>query len=476
MAVTTEKDLTPDARNSWLRAMSAMETRNFGYTISLIQGILKDAPDFLQGRQWLRRAELAAAAKAGKGFLRGLSTSSIQVMKLQSLVKKDPLAAIVAAEEILEKEPQSIPANGLLRDAARAAGKPEIAGFALETMRDANPKDTKIMHELARHYTATEQAEKAIEVYNQITAINPTDGEAIKGGKEAAARASMRKGGWDQIGKEGTSYRDVLKNREESVSLEQQSRLVKSEDMIEAQLAEQYALYNENPQNLDVVRKIASLNEQKEDLQSALQYYRWAVELTKNSDPGLIRKVNDLGLKVIENQIAAHSEWLAQQPAEGADEETQATIARVQEELAEFRRQKAELLIESARKRVERNPTDLTYRYELGEQLVAAGHFTEAIQELQKSRQSASLGIKSMNLLGQCFEAKNINPLAVKQYEDARSKLPAMDALKKEIVYKLALLYERIGEKEKYLACMTEIYEVDSGYMDVAARVEGGYA
>ena len=477
MAVTTEKELTPNSKNLWLRAMTAIETRNFGYAISLIQAILKESPGFLDARKWLRRAELAAT-KGNKGFMKGFSGSSIQVMKLQGGIKKDPLAVIVAAEEILEKEPYSQAANGLLRDAANAAGMPEIAGFALETMRDANPKDGKILHELARHYSATDQPEKAIETYNQITALNPADIEAIKGGKDAAARASMRTGGWDQIGKEGTSYRDVLKNREESVSLEQQNRLIKSEDVIDQQLTEQFALYNENPQNLDVVRKIASLHEQKEDLEGALQYYRWAVELTKGTDPGLQRKVHDLGMKALERRIEAHDQWLQQTLAAvngAADEETQATIARVQEELAGFRREKAELLIESARKRVERNPTDLTYRYELGEQLIAAGNYTDAITELQKSLQSPNLGVKSMNLLGRCFEAKNILPLAIKQYENARSKLPNMDPLKKEVVYRLGLLYERTGAKDKYLAMMTEIYEVDSGYLDVAARVEQGY-
>jgi tetratricopeptide (TPR) repeat protein len=478
MAVTTEKDLTPNSRNLWLRAMTAVETRNFPYAISLIQAILKESPGFLDGRKWLRRAELAAT-KGNKSFLKGLSGSSIQAMKAHGGIKKDPLAAIVAAEEILEKEPYNIAANGLLRDAGNAAGMPEVAGFALETMRDANPKDTKILHELARHYSATDQAEKAIDTYNQITAINPADIDAIKGGKDAAARASMRTGGWDQIGKEGTSYRDVLKNREEAVSLEQQSRLIKSGDMIDQQLAEQFALYNENPRNLDVVRRIASLHEQKEDLDGAVQYYSWAVELTNGSDPGLQRKVNDLGMKALERRIEGHDQWLQQIAASAngdpLDEETQATVAQVEEELASFRREKAEMLIDTARKRVERNPTDLTYRYELGEQLIAAGNYTDAITELQKSLQSPNLGVKSMNLLGQCFEAKNILPLAIKQYENARAKLPNMDPLKKEVVYRLGLLYERTGEKEKYLASMTEIYEVDSGYRDVAARVELGY-
>ena len=48
--------------------------------------------------------------------------------------------------------------------------------------------------------------------------------------------------------------------------------------------------------------------------------------------------------------------------------------------------------------------------------------------------------------------------------------------MKKDVIYRLGLVYERSGDKEKYLACMTEIYEVDSAFQDVAPRVEGGYS
>ena len=481
MAVTTEKELSPNAKSLWLKATSAIELRNYGYAISLIQAVLKESPAFLTGRQWLRRAEIASV-KGNKGFLKGLSGSSLQVMKSQGLVKKDPQAAIIAAEEILEKDPHSIQGNSLLRDAAAAAGMVEVVGFALETMVDANGKDTKMMHELARHYSGSDQPEKAIEVYNRISQINPADIEATKGGKDAAARASMRKGGWDQLGQEGTSYRDVLKNKDEAQLLEQQGRIVKSEDMIDQLLAEQYRLYNENPENLNVVRQIAKLNEDKEDLDSAIQYYQWAVQLTNSSDPGLIRKVNDLTLKNLDRQIQSREQWLRDQAqsqngnGEALDEETRDTISRLKTEMEEFKRQKAEMLVSTARQRVDRNPTDLTFRYELGEQLVKAGKYTEAIAELQKSQNSPNLGMKSKYLLGQCFEAKNILNLAIKQYEDVRAKLPAMDALKKDVVYRLGRTYEQSQDKDKYMACMMEIYEIDSAFEDVASRVEGSYA
>ena len=46
MAVTTEKDLSPNAKITWLKAIAQIETRNYGYAISLIQTILKEFPGF----------------------------------------------------------------------------------------------------------------------------------------------------------------------------------------------------------------------------------------------------------------------------------------------------------------------------------------------------------------------------------------------------------------------------------------------
>ncbi len=133
------------------------------------------------------------------------------------------------------------------------------------------------------------------------------------------------------------------------------------------------------------------------------------------------------------------------------------------------------MLISEAKKRVERNPTDLQLRYELGEQLVMAGEHTEAIPELQRARQNPNARLKAMNLLGQCYTEKGMLDLAVKQFKDAASEIIAMDATKKEILYKLGLVFQKMGKKSESLDCMKQIYEVDYGYLDVAQRVESSY-
>jgi hypothetical protein len=65
--------------------------------------------------------------------------------------------------------------------------------------------------------------------------------------------------------------------------------------------------------------------------------------------------------------------------------------------------------------------------------------------------------------------------LAAKTLSDAVAELVVMDAVKKDVIYNLGLVYEKMTDKEKAVDCMKQIYEVDYGYRDVAARVEGSY-
>jgi tetratricopeptide (TPR) repeat protein len=469
MAVKTDKDLSDNARGLWLKALSAIELRNHGYAISLLQSVLKEAPEFLAARKMLRKAEIAATKgkKGGSSFLGGFSSASL---KGSSTVKKDPKAALEMAEKQLESDPYNQSANMLLRDAAAALNMPETAAFALETLVEANPKDTKILHELGEHYTTQGNSDKAVEVYTRISEINPADLIALKRGKDAAAQATLTGGGWEEVSKSGGTkdYRDLMKNKEEAVALEQKSRVVKSDEMIEQQLAELGQQYEQNPQGVDVCRRIAMLYEQKGDLENAVAWYNYTSDLTKNTDPAISRKASDLGLKMLDNKIGEFDQWLEQySDAENA--------AEVRQQLDDLKKQKADMLLGEARKRVERNPTDLVFRYELGEQLLASGQPTEAIPELQKARNNPAVRLKAMNLLGQCYTQKGMLDLAVKQFSDAAGEILAMDNTKKEILYKLGLVYEKMGNKEKSLDCMKQIYDVDYGYEDVAKRVEESY-
>lgn len=465
MSEKKESDLSPNARNLWLKAQSAVELRNFGYAISLIQAVLKEEPAFLTGRKWLRDAELAKNS-GSKSFLGKLGGgSSIQVMKAQGLLKKDPLAAMEAAEKVLETEPTNQAANILLKDAALAAGFPETAGFALETLKNANPTDTKVLHLFARFHLEHGDPEKAVETFTKIVEINPTDLEANKLGKDAAAKHSMRSGGWETA----KDYRDIIANKDQAVQLEQKNRAHKDDATIDELLLELGGQYEQNPENVDVVKRMAGLYEQKADLEKALEWFQYADGLVNGSDPGIARKISDLSLKQLSRRVDEIERWLSTDPPE--DEETQAF--RV--ELEGLKQQKAERQLSEAKRRVEKNPTELALRLELGELLVGAGQYAEATPELQKARTSPNGRYKAIMLLGKCYMARKMYDLARDQLTEAANELTGMDPIKKEIVYTLGLLYEKMGDNAKSLECMKQIYSVDAGYMDVGSRVESSY-
>src|SRR5678815_38098 len=104
MPLKTEKELSESLRALWLKAVSAIELRNFGYAISLLQEILKQEPEFLTGRQLLRRTEVTKTKSAKKSFF-NISMAPIAIMKAQREVKKDPKRAVEMLEKVLEKEP-----------------------------------------------------------------------------------------------------------------------------------------------------------------------------------------------------------------------------------------------------------------------------------------------------------------------------------------------------------------------------------
>ena len=471
MAICSEKELPEKARTLWLKAKSAAELKNHGYAISLLQNILKEVPGFLDGRKMLRAAAIAQKdGKKGSSLFGSLSSVSLRG---GATLKKDPLAAMDMAERILDSDPFNPAANHLLKEAAIAAGLPEIAVFALETLSKGNPKDIKVLHELGELYFTADQPDLALQIFNRITEINPGDLTALKRAKDTAANLTMKQGGWETA----KSYRDLIKDKDEATALEQKGRTFKDVATIDAQLAELSAQYEANPQHVDVVRQIAQLMELKleqtgspDDLAGAVQWYAYCEQLLGGSDPALARKYSDLRLRQLDQSIKAFEDWFES----GGDAHPDAEQYRQQ--LLEMRRERDSAHIGEARKRVDRNPTDLQLRFELAEKMMEAGQFTEAIPELQRARQNPNVRLKAVSFLGRCYSEKGMTDLAVQQYKTAVAEMVAMDAMKKDTLYRLALLHEMMGNQTEYMDCLKDLYEADYGYMDVAARVEGSYS
>jgi len=457
----SEAELPDNLRQLWLKALSAVEVNNPEYAASLLHNILKESPGFLKGRKTLRKCQihLSKGKKKGGGLF-GLKSGGLSLMKISSHSKKDPLGALPLIEKELDKDPFNEQANDLLYETFMLLNMVESATFALETVRKGKPKNTKLLHKLAEHYLARDMPAEASEVYNDIVGLDPTDSDAIKGAKDASARASMKKQRWEQA----DNVRDLMKDESEVEELEKASRAGMTRDQLEAKRDQLIAKYNEDQNDLATVKELAATYENLEDWPMAASFYDWAHQLSKG-DVALENKASIMRDKAAEFEMQKLKEAMEADP----DNE------ELRREYEEKKSARLTEQVEIARKRVDQNPTDPQLRFEYGQALYYAGDYGEAIPQLQQATRNPHIRTRVLLLLGRTFRAKKMFDLAIKQLSDALADLHVMDSTKKEVLYEKGLIHEEMGDKEKALDCFKQIYEVDYGYRDVAQRVESAY-
>ncbi|MDB6076855.1 MAG: tetratricopeptide repeat protein, partial [Akkermansiaceae bacterium] len=292
MPEITESELAPNVKALWLKSLSAVQMNNHGYAVKILQSVLKDAPEFLEGRQVLRKCEAVVTGgpkKQSKIF--GVSSGSgLSLSKPAGLVKKgDARGALPLIEEELEKDPYNTEANDLLFDAFTALGLHASAVFALETIRKGHPEDQKKMHKLAEYYLARENPQAAAEVYRDIVKHHPTDSAAIKGDKDCTARASMQKGNWS----EQADMKSLLANKGQTEDLEKQARSGLTREQLEERRDKLVLKYSEDQNNLFVVKDLGAIYEQLEDWGNATAFYSWGFSLS-NGDVALRTKAGQM--------------------------------------------------------------------------------------------------------------------------------------------------------------------------------------
>lgn len=457
-----ENELPPNLRGLHDKAVNALKMNNPGYAVQLEAAVVKEEPRFLDGRKLLRRAQGLAAGPSKKSLL---DTSSMTVNNLKKKHGADPMQLLSELEDqVLAKDPFNKSANYAIFEIAANAGMLETAAFALETVVQGDQKDTKTLHKLAEFHMAHEDPERAVKIYQAILKINPTDGDARKGETNSNAKASLKK---TNFGDESGDWRKLIKNSGATADIEAASRVGATREQMEEQVAILAPQYEANPNDLNVVKKIADLYERMEEWESALGYYSWAFQLSAG-DTSLEAKMHKAQDKVDEGAIKSIEAYLEASP-DAPDAGT------YREQLAGLIAARAEKNVAIAKEAVDRNPTDPALRFTLGQYLFDSGHATEAIPELQRAKSNPAIRHRAMVLLARCYDAKKMADIAAKQLEECVKEMQVMDGHKKDALYLLGTIYENAGRKPEAMECFKQIYEVDYHYKDVAHRVESSY-
>ena len=460
----SEKSLTElprELRGLFTKGNDALQRENFDYAIDLFNQVLAREPGLHECRRLLRAAQLKKAGKAG-GFFKKVfnsASSSPMVAKGQIALRKDPAEALPIAEHILNGDPTNSGAHRLIVEAATAMEMPNTAALSLEMLFRNSPRDKDVAIQFARVLAEIGQPKKGETILAELYRGNPTDNDLAQALKDLSAKKTLDEGGYDSLAEGTGSYRDILKNKEEAVSLEQQNRVEKSEDVAGRLIKEYEERLKTEPNNLKLLRSLAELYAQRKEFDRSMVYY----EQLKKSDLG-----NDSSLdRAIADTVGRKFEHQADQLDVNAPDYAEKSAA--------IQADKQAYLMAECQKRVERFPTDLQIRFELGQLYFNAGKFSEAIAEFQKAQNNPHRRVAAMNYLAQCFAKKRMNDLAARTLQNAIKEKPVFDEEKKELIYNLGTVFESMSKKEEAIEQFKLIYEVDSAYRDVAAKVEKYY-
>ena len=69
-----------------------------------------------------------------------------------------------------------------------------------------------------------------------------------------------------------------------------------------------------------------------------------------------------------------------------------------------------------------------------------------------------------------------MNDSAVRTLQNAIKEKPVFDEEKKDLIYNLGCVLEKMGKKSEAVEQFLQIYETDINYRDVAAKIDAHYS
>jgi tetratricopeptide (TPR) repeat protein len=426
--------------------------------------VLAREPAVFECRRSLRRAQIGKAeAKGGGGFFKKVFSSAgsaPQVAKAQMALGKNPAEAMVIAEQVLDSDPNNSAAHRVIVEAATALAMPQTIVMSLELIVKNSPKDKAAVIHLANALADIGNVKRAELVLAEPLRLLPGDADLAQALKNISARRTLAEGGYNELAKGDGSYRDILRNEQEAVALEQEQRTQKTEDSAERLIAEYEARLVKDPNQPKLLRSLAALYSQRKQFDRALSYYERLKANDQGADAALDQAIAETNVRRFEHQ------------------EDQLDVAAPDhaERSAQLNTEKLAFQVADCQKRVEKYPTDLAIRFEMGVLYFKTARISEAIKEFQRARDNPHKRIAAMGYLAQCFAKRKMFDLAADNLQEAIKEKLVFDEEKKDLLYQLGSVLESMNKKAEAIEQFKLIYKVDASYRDVEARVDAYYA
>ncbi len=315
-----------------------------------------------------------------------------------------------------------------------------------------------------------EKYDLAVRAGEAAVRIDPTDGKLAQRVKNISAESTMTRGGYNQTGESG-GFRSNVKDASEQQRLEEEGRIVKTEDVMERLIATAKGEYDAAPSDRATIRKyIERLLERSrpEDEKIAYDVARRAFEETKEFS--FKQRANAIKLRAARRK---QEKLRLAAEAPGADEKSK-------EDYETFRKQLDEAEMHDLEERAANYPSDLSIQFEVGKKYFDQRRWEDAIAKFQLAKNDPKQRARVLNFLGLSFQEIGWHDEAIetlRQAIDAHNNAADETGMTLRYGLMMSLLSRAIDQSD--LANAEEAYKIASSiaiqnisYKDIRVRRE----
>ena len=340
--------------------------------------------------------------------------------------------------KVLAVNPWDISALTAMAHAAKKSGDSECEMYYLKTALTASPKDPVVNRLCAIAAGERLLYDQAIYCWHRVEEANPNDEEAKRSISYLQTEKMRKKGEFiDESGEDKHLHpmEAAAGFREEELTAEKKLLNEIAKD------SKQIPLYYELSQ---IYLREDRFDKAEEILAQAFE--------ASNGDPDVREKWEDAQLRTFRHKII-HT----------------ADAAKKRELQQEYYHKELDFF----KRRCERYPNNMFFRYDLGVRYYLTRQYNEAIRELQLSRNDPRRKGVSILALGKCFQQIEQKRLALSHYTMAAEEIPERDINNKKealrLAGKIALTLGEIDAAEKQLSILAAM---DFSYKDVSALLD----
>ena len=442
------------------RMQQAIERRNWPLALEIGEECMDVAPAEVQ----LYRLYVDAAKRKAK---ESDKKSLFGTMSMPGF-SKDPLKLLIGAMKRVAVSPdaKSLAAAG---DAARNVYKSgtkamvEPAIFLYEEMVASGLFNADVLWNLSHLYFERFQDKKdmasldlALKTLSKLEVAMPNHPEAGRTLKNWDARKSMEQR--NQKGNAG-DYRSQMTSTDKAHRAEVMNKMLRTAD--DAREVLKYADEDlvVDPTKKDLWLKKAETHRRLAELANDVSEFakaRVALEKAQEIDTFDFNIVIKLGDVIIDE----HKTYIKTLEAGGHD-------------TAEAKKALQQIEVDEFKKRSDRQPTELSHKFNLGTRLLQMGQIEAAASEFQRTVADPRYRLKSFKFLGFCFGKKNMVDLALKNFTAYLSGAEDKTSDEaKEVRYLRGRQYEQAGSVAEAIGDFSSLVEMDLNYKDCAARLE----